>query len=285
MKLVASSVVRGSNTDDSSGGLYLVDLETRTVHQPVDWNERQFKWAGRGRELGLRGVAVDDDRLYCAASDELFLFNSAFEKEASWRNPYLKYCRGIAVFERKLFIVSSGFDSIIGFDLDTQQFDWALQIKSHGFDFGLNAFDPTSDDGPIMLAKLDMRDIFCDGTGMYISSEPGLLRFSGDAISMAVELPPHSHNARPFRDGVLFNDSVGETLRYAGRGEGEEDRALPAGEFPRGLCVLSDTLVAGGSSPTAISVYDLAANKRMLSVQISEDPQTSIHSIAIWPFD
>jgi hypothetical protein len=285
VKLVASSVVRGTHPNASSGGLYLIDLETRTVHQPVGWNERQFKWDGRGRELGLRGIAFDGDTMYCVASDELYAFNSAFELKASWRNPYLKYCRGIAVFERKLFIVSSGFDSIIGFDMDAQTFDWALQVTSRGIGIGASPFDPNSEDGPIMLAKLDMRDIFCDGTGMYITSGPGMLRFSGNAISMAVELPPNSHNARPFRDGVLFNDSLGGTLRYTGRGEGEEDRAMPTASLPRGLCVIGGAVVAGGSSPAAISVYDLAANERVLAVQISDDAQTSIHSIAVWPFD
>lgn len=285
MKLVASSVVHGSRADTGNGGLFLIDLESRSVLQPIDLNSAKFKLTGDGRERGLRGIAFDGDTMYCAASDELYAFNSSFELQGSWRNPYLRYCRGIASFERKLFIVSSGFDSIIGFHLDTQEFDWALKIKSRGFDVGAHPFDPTSGDGPIMLAKLDMRDIFCDSTGMYITAEPGLLRFSGNAISMAVELPPNSHNARPFRDGVLFNDSEGDTLRYSGRGEGEEDRALLTSGRPRGLCVISGALVAGGSAPAAISVYDLAANERMLTVQISDDVQTSIHSIAIWPFD
>ena len=30
------------------------------------------------------------------------------------------------------------------------------------------------------------------------------------------ELPPGTHNARPFRDGVLFNDSDADVLRYSG---------------------------------------------------------------------
>ena len=99
---------------------------------------------------------------------------------------------------------------------------------------------------------------------------------------MAVELPPGTHNARPFRDGVLFNDTEANALRYAGRGDGQEDRAmrvptydpeesllhatwtqsgLARQGFARGLCVLSDALVAGGSSPSTITVYDLPANE------------------------
>lgn len=285
MKLVASTVVRGSRPDAGNGGLFLIDLDARSVLQPVDLNNTKFKWKDVGRERGLRGIAFDGDTMYCAASDELYAFSSAFNLQTTWRNPYLKYCRGIAVYERKLFIVSSGCDSIIGFDLDAQKFDWALHVKSRGFGIGAHPFDPNSDDGPIMVAKLDLRDVFCDGSGMYMTSEPGMLRFTGNEISMAVELPPKSHNARPFRDGVLFNDSLGETLRYSGRGEGEEDRALATEGFARGLCVIRGSIVAGGSSPAAVSVYDVAANQRMLAVRISEEAQSSIHSIAVWPFD
>ncbi|MGI9222079.1 MAG: hypothetical protein ACR2QS_13700, partial [Woeseiaceae bacterium] len=57
------------------------------------------------------------------------------------------------------------------------------------------------------------------------------------------------------------------------------------GEFSRGLCLLKDTIVASGSSPAAISVYNLAANEKLFSVQISEDENSAIHSIVAWPFD
>jgi len=285
VKLVASSVVRGNRTDAGDGGLFLIDLDARSVLQPIDLGNAKFEWNDHGRERGLRGIAFDGDTMYCAASESLYAFNSAFELLEIWSNPYLKYCRGIVVFERKLFIVSSGNDSIIGFDLDTKTFDWALQIKSRGFDIGAHPFDPKSDAGPIMMAKLDMRDIFCDGTGMYITSNPGMLRFSGKAISMSVELPPESQNARPYRDGVLFNDSIGGKLRYAGRGEGEEDRSIPAGAYPRGLCVIDHAIVASGSSPAAVAVYDLAANKRLLSVEVTDAEHSAIHSLAVWPFE
>lgn len=285
MKLVASSAIRASGADAGSGGLFLIDLESRSVLQPVDLADAKFPWKETGREHGLRGIAFDGDTIYCAASDALYAFNSAFEYQGSWTNRYLRYCRGIAVVERKLFIVSSGYDSIIGFNLDSKEFDWALQIKSRGFAVGAHPYDPNGDDGPIMMAKLDLREIYCDGSGMYITSEMGLIRFSGKEINVAVELPPGSHDARPFRDGILFNDSEAGKLRYSGRGEGEEDRSMLAGGFTRGLCVLDGAVVAGGSSPATISIYDLAANKQLMSVQTSDDEHAAIHAIALWPFE
>ena len=280
-----SSAIRAPGTEAGSGGLFLIDLEARSVLQPVDLVSAKFPWEETGREAGLRGIAFDGESMYCAASDALYTFNSKFEYQAHWSNPYLRYCRGIAIVERRLFMVSSGFDSIIGFDLDTLQFDWALHIKSRGFAVGGHPFDPTGDDGPLMVAKLDLHEMYCDKTGMYITSNKGLIRYLGNEINVAVELPADSHDARPFRDGVLFNDSMAAALRYAGRGEGEDDRTMSTGESPRGLCVLNGAVVAGGSSPATVSIVDLAANKQLLTVQISEDPNTSIRCIARWPYD
>ena len=265
--------------------IFVVTILLKIVLQPLDLNNARFPWQDNGRERGLRGIAFDGDNMYCMSSDTLYAFNSAFEFQESWTNPYLRHCRGIAIVERKLFIVSSGFDSVIGFDLESKAFDWALQVKSRGFDIGAHPFDPMSDDGPIMLAKLDLREIYCDGTGMYITSDKGVLRFNGNSIGIAIELPPGSHDARPYRDGVLFNDSEDGTIRYAGRGEGEEDRSMEVGDFSRGLCLLNDTIVASGSSPAAVSVYDLAANKKLFTVQINENEHSAIHTIAVWPFD
>ncbi|MGI9271905.1 MAG: hypothetical protein ACR2QT_09025 [Woeseiaceae bacterium] len=305
MKLLAGSVVRGTRQDDSQGGLYLIDLESQSVRQVLDYNNSDIVWNNRGREHGLRGIAFDGDTIYCVASDELFAFDSEFKLLQSWRNSYLKYCRGLVVYERKLFVVSSGFDSILGFDLEAKKFDWALQILTREFAIGAHPFDPNSDEGPMMVPKLDLRDIYCDASGMYITSESGLLRFAGRSINIAVELPPQSRNARPYRDGVLFNDSAAGKVRYAGRGEGEDDRsiAIPRSDeatirhrdlcddslaiagFARGLSLVGDSVVAAGSSPSTITVYDLAANKTTLSVELMRDARSSIHGLEVWPFD
>jgi hypothetical protein len=55
--------------------------------------------------------------------------------------------------------------------------------------------------------------------------------------------------------------------------------------FARGLAVLSDSVVAGGSSPSTISVYDLAKNERVLSVNLTMDVRNAIHGLEVWPFD
>ena len=160
-------------------------------------------------------------------------------------------------------------------------------------------------DGPLMLNKLHLNNVHCSDGGMYLTGlrTGGMLHFNGKTILMSVELPPGTHNARPFRDGVLFNDTAADLLRYSGRDD-REDRSLPVPHYPeamlthrdsdtsglarpgfaRGLCVLSERLVAAGSSPSTVTVYDLQENRQVLSVNLSRDVRNAIHGLAIWPF-
>jgi hypothetical protein len=55
--------------------------------------------------------------------------------------------------------------------------------------------------------------------------------------------------------------------------------------FARGLCVLSDTIVAGGSSPSTVTVYDLKGNETLLSVNLTRDIRNAIHGLEAWPYD
>lgn len=307
MKLLTTSVVRGSQQGQSHGGVYLIDLEAQTVLQTLDWNRSDIDWQGRGWDRGLRGIAFDRERIYIAASDELFAFSPDFRHKTSWRNRYLRHCHEMCVYERTLFVASTGFDSILGFDLDKQEFTWALQVQEKDFRFSGRVYHPQEDGGPLMLNKLHINNVWCDPNGMYISGlrTGGMLHFNGTEIAMSAELPAGTHNARPFREGVLFNDSAANALRYSGRHTDTEDRAIPVPEYPvselqhadldqsgvarpsfaRGLCTLSGSLVAGGSSPSTVSVYDLAANERLVSVNLTMDVRNAIHGLAVWPYE
>jgi hypothetical protein len=298
-------VVRGSHQGESHGGVYLIDLDQRDIRQVIDWNTANIDWQGRGWDRGLRGIAFDGDVVYIAASDELFAYTSDFRQIGSWRNMYLKHCHEIAVWERTLFLTSTGFDTVLGFHLDRKEFTWAMHLETQQFRFRGRVYDPRKDDGPLALNKLHLNNVVPTPGGMYLSGTKtgGMVLYNGREIRMAVELPPGTHNAQPFRDGVLFNDTEADVLRYAGRG-GQEDRAMKVPRYPdeqlqhrnldqsniarqgfaRGLAVLSDTVVAGGSSPSTISVYDLAKNECMLSVNLTMDVRNAIHGLEVWPF-
>ena len=282
-------------------------MQKQSVQQVIDWNTVDIDWQGRGWDRGLRGIAFDGERVYIAASDELFAYTPEFKLIDSWRSPFLKHCHEIAVWERTLYLTSTAYDTILGFDLDGHRFHWAMNIQTANYRFKGAGFDPMSDDGPLMVNKMHINNVFCSRDGMYISGlrTGGMLHYNGKDINMAVEMPLGTHNAQPFRDGVLFNDSQDDVLRYTGRGEGVEDRAMEVPKydpaqlqhmsaadeqvarpgFARGLCVLSDKVVAGGSSPSTITMYDLQANETLLSVNLSTDVRNAIHGLEQWPYE
>ena len=305
MKLIATTVVRGSQPGESHGGVYLVDLDKRTVDKPLDWHTLEIDWRGQGGDRGLRGIACDGETIYIAASDHLLAYRPDFSPAGAWPNAYLGQCHEICAYKRTLFLVSTAFDCILAFDLDSQAFVRGFHIETSGFQFKASPFDPLTDAGPLKLNKLHINSVACNRHGMYIGGlrTGGMLHFNGRTVLMAAELPNGSHNAQPFRDGVLFNDNSAGRLRYCGRGGGE-DRAMAAPKydarqlipadldddriarqgFLRGLCAVSDAVVVGGSSPATVTVHDLATNAQLVSVNLSRDLRTAIHGLAIWPY-
>lgn len=301
--LIATSVVRGSRQGESHGGVYLIDFERERIRQVLDWNRSDIDWSGRGWDRGLRGIAFDGETVYIAASDELFAFDPAFRPLGSWRNPYLRHCHEIAVYRRRLFLTSTGFDALLGFDLDTRAFTWGLQATFDGIGYSALPFDPQTPGGPAPVNELHLNQVYCDPTGMYLGGLHlcGMLRFDGRSLEKVIALPAGVHNARPWQDGVMFNDTAADRLCVLRRGrtlafpvprpdpsrltalEAVGDGIARAG-FARGLCALNDHVVAAGSSPSTITLYDLAAGKSMRSVVLSRDVRNAIHGLALWPF-
>ncbi len=301
--LIATSVVRGSQQGESHGGVYLVDFDRERVAQPVDWNSMGIDWQGRGWDRGLRGIGFDDDEVYIAASDELFRYTPDFRLLGSYRNPYLKHCHEIFRHERTLFVTSTGFDSILGFDLDAKCFHWGLAVDEAGGEFAARPFDPRQAEGPPPGNRLHLNNVHCTAGGMYLSGlrTGGMLIFNGREIRRTVSLPAGVHNAQPFRDGVLFNDTQADLVRFATR-ESErafrvpryapeqlthtelDDSRIARQAFGRGLCPVSDTLVAAGSSPSTIALHDLETGRTRRQVTLTFDIRNAIHGLAIWPF-
>lgn len=301
--LIATSVVRGSRQGESHGGVYLVDLERERVVQPIDWNTADIDWQGRGWDRGLRGIEFDGDRIFIAASDELFMYNTDFRCIGSWRSPYLKHCHEISRFERRLYLTSTGFDSILGFDLDQHCFSYGLHVTRTGDEFRAQPFDPAGNAGPIPGNTLHLNNVFCNTGGMYIAGlrTDALLKFDGRRIAPFCSLPNGTHNARPWKNGVLFNDSQKDVLRFAAPETSVafpvprydetvlthtdlDDSRIARQAFARGLCVLGDGRIAGGSSPSTITLYDLDARKSALAVTLSMDVRNAIHGLEVWPY-
>jgi hypothetical protein len=301
--LIATSVVRGSHQGESHGGVYLVDFEGQSVEQVIDWDTADIDWQGRGWDRGLRGIAFDGDRVFIAASNELFVYTPDFKLLASYRNPYLMHCHEIFVYQRRLYLTSTGFDAILGFDLDQNRFCFGLNIVAVGSAYQGGPFDPEGEMGPSASNELHLNNVYCDNTGMYISGlkTGAMMRFDGRMLKRVVSLPRGQHNARPFNDGVLFNDTVADRVRLVmpdkevsfdvpqfeadelTHAETDDSRIARAG-FGRGMCVINDTLVAAGSSPSTVALHDLEQARTRSIVTLTRDIRNAIHGLEVWPF-
>lgn len=302
-KLLVSSVVRGAQQGDSHGGLYVVDIERGEFEQVVDWNTAGIDWDGRGADRGLRGIVVADKEIFVAASDELFVYDPWFRQVASYRNPYLKHCHEMSLHKGKLYITSTGFDAVIRFDLATRRFDLGMAIITDGRLVNAKGFDPNTPDAHDPSNVLHINNVHVDDTGVYVSGRkmPALVQLTQTAVGMVAGLPRGTHNARPFRGGVLFNDTDSDSVVWQGpqgrvaiRVPTYDPRSLTHMDvdasgiarqgFGRGLCVISDTLVAAGSSPTTVSIHDLQSGSCIRSMNLSVDVRNAAHGLVVWPF-
>ena len=161
-KLILTSVVRGSQQGESHGGIYSVDFEHQQGEQHVDWNTSDIDFEGRGADRGLRGIAFDGDAIYIAASDELFCYDQTFTIQNSYKNPYLKHAHEICRMERNLLITSTGFDSLLSFNLDTKEFDWGFQLRREYDQWKGHTFDPQTNQGPRLVNDFHVNMVHVD---------------------------------------------------------------------------------------------------------------------------
>jgi len=305
-KLVATSVVRGSAKDKSHGGVYVVDFETQAVEQLFDWDSGDIEFEGASGDRGLRGMAVNADDVLIAGSDLLFCCDRSFKIKTFSRNYYLDDCHEVCLFQGKLFLTSPGFDSLLAYDTVTKTFVWGFHLIRQNGRWAGHTFDPCSDKGPVPVNDYHINMVHTDNSGIYFSGARtnALLRLDNKMeVSEVSSLPSGVHNARPWRDGVLLNDTESDCVRYAGC-EGEDlafktelfDEADiefshkdASGDirqgYARGLCPVGDRFVAGGSSPATISLYDFDAKQKVGSVNLTKDIRNAIHGLTAWPFD
>jgi hypothetical protein len=335
-KLIASTVVRSAYQGENHGGVYIIDLHTEAVEQVIRYNEPSISWEGRGGPRGLRGIAFYEDEIYLAASDEIFVYSKDFRLLRSIQNEYLDHCHETYLNDATLYVTSTGRDSVLEYDLHTRSFVKGHHVwfrgpkrwlKAMGFRLRgpkrrhnmmglreavgflepmprLQVFDPNSDKGPPVSSNTcHLNSVSYEGGLLTVSGTrcAHLLTISGSKLASHARIPYGTHNARPFGEGVLLNDTSSNRVSYLGRDgesvtfpikhydEGQllnshlpQDHARQA--FGRGLCVLGEGLIAGGSSPATVSVYDLNSSQTLKTINLTMDVRNTIHGLEVWPF-
>jgi hypothetical protein len=167
----------------------------------------------------------------------------------------------------------------------------------------LIAFDPNAAAGPAPGHRFHLNSISASHDGVLFSGlyTPGLLHTDGAGLTLVAPLPSGTHNARLLKHGVLYNDTQADRVCYRS-GSVSRDYPVPtfaAGlivnaerftsdiarpGFARGLCAVDENLIAAGSSPSTVSLYDLRGPGRIAQCNVSMDVRNAVHGLAVWPF-
>lgn len=320
-KIICSSVIRSSNQGESHGGVYIVDLEEGGYKQVIDWNDESISWEGRGADRGLRGIAFYKDNVYLAASDEIFVYDKEFKLIESFRNKYLKHCHEIDIFKDRLYLTSTGYDSILEFDLNSKRFTRGYnisyssigllllkvikKIQYSGFSPKprLRIFNPEKNNGPIQKDNIHINNVFISEDKIFFSGTKfnSLFYVNHDMIKTYSIIPFGTHNVSLYKDYIIYNNTANDRIILQGierkivksfeiikydkkeliKSDIPDDHARQA--FGRGLC-FTEGLMIGGSSPATISVYDIKNSKTIKTINITMDVRNSIHGLEIWPY-
>ena len=149
---------------------------------------------------------------------------------------------------------------------------------------------------------LNMVRVDQDGVSFSGLNTQALLALSSDlSVSEICSLPKGCHNAMPYQEGIIFNDTADDVVRYVPRSSqgvavpvptfpveeleyrGVDDSRIARQGFGRGLCVINERLIAAGSSPSTISVIDMQEGKRLTAVNLTMDIRNAIHGLECWP--
>lgn len=316
-KIICTSVIRSTYQGESHGGCYIVDLESEKITQVLDWNDGSISWEGRGNDRGLRGIAFFKKNIYIAASDEIFVFDDTFKIIKSYRNKYLKHCHEIFLYNNLLYLTSTGFNSILIFDLYKNKFikGYCIKIKKlrrfnkiikRIFHFPdrpeLYIFDPEKENGPSPEGTSHINNVYVNGDIVYFSGTKmdSIYCIQNDTLEIYGNIPYGTHNARPYDGKIVFNDTNNnqialttieghclETFDIKLYDENEllmnnlpKDHARQG--FGRGLAITKDGLIIGGSSPSTISVYKRGNKRAIKTINITMDVRNSIHGLGVF---
>jgi len=302
-KLLATSVVRGSQQGESHGGIFLVDMHDGTSNQMFDWNTNEINFEGRGADRGLRGIAYYQDNIYIAASNEVFIFDHDFNIIGSLKNHFLKHCHEICVWQDTLYITSTGFDALVMYDLKQKKFSSAVYIKVSESGFRIIKFDPLSTSGPKHSNKIHINSVTCDASGIYFSGRkvPFLFKIFSCQFGSVANIPLGTHNAQCFSSGIIYNDTEQDTVcfvknkmtvttqvpKYQSRNILNIDKYLSQvarPSFGRGMAIINNGIVAAGSSPSTVAIHDMNNAKIIHQLTISMDVRNAIHGLEVWPY-
>jgi len=304
--VIASSVIRSAHRGDSHGGIYRINLETEEFVQMLDWNNPDINWHGRGGDRGIRGLAFFGHTLYALAGNELFAFEQDGDKLtliSSYSNDFVYGTHEIWRHKEKLYLCCGERDAVLVFDLVSKE--WVTSYYHNKTSMGLKEFNPNTGEGyqEVTGGYLHTDSVYADDNFMWYCGAytDGLWRLdlnSGQTIKIQLQIAD-THNARPYRDGYLYNLCPRSKTFFERGGKLIKEWSTPEFDlstlihtnlphdharagYTRGMVTYGDFIITG-TSPATINVFDF--NKEgspIKSIQLTNDIRNSICGMALY---
>ena len=305
MKVLASSVIRSSVKGEIHGGLYLVDLKRGHVSQVLKRDNINIDWSGRGGERGLRGIEFYGDTIILTDHDKILLYDINFNLQGKYTNQYFGGCHEISRYGKKLYVTSTKRNSILTFDLEKKEFDLGFWIRSDSTD--ICNFNPHRKLGPIHNDVDHINSVHACEDSFYLSGlgNDKIWKVGDRWMRVYCRIEKETHNARPYKNGVIYVNTGERQVAYRPDIYKKRTYSIKIPRFRqdkmintdlperiaregwgRGLCVVDkeNDILASGSSPATITLYDMKKENILNRVTISRDKRNAIHGLEVWPY-
>ncbi|MCB1844270.1 MAG: hypothetical protein KDI09_15020, partial [Halioglobus sp.] len=192
------------------------------------------------------------------------------------------------------------------FDLDACRFTWGFHLQRKHDKWTGYVFNPDSDAGPAAVNDFHINMVHVENSGIYLSGlRTGAMLHLNDQwqVREVCSLARGAHNAQPWNDGIIFNDTGSDCVRYVKRDgieqayaarvypdsdisfSGVDDTRVARQGFCRGLTTYAGRFIVAGSSPSTITLLDTQSRQWVSSVNLSMDIRNAIHGLEVWPYD
>jgi len=293
MKILLTTVIRAAKLGGIHGGFYVIDYPSKDVVFHSTCDEDFSGDNERGGERGLRGIAIDGDRVYVAGSNSIQILDAnSFDTLATRTYDKFDSIHEICFHDNHLWVTSTGNDCVARLDSNLDMADiWHIVGEQH-------ASHHTVSRKVKNTYCADLQDKIHVNS---ISAHNGRVVFSGaltplydfDTLEEVQDLVlgGFTHNFEEYPDLVLANKTYVKKLEVITDYDrvfysipphmGQIDRVddeIAKSNWPRGMA-RRDSLVFLGSSPARVLVFDLDKRLFIDEIKLSSDPRCCVHGI------